>query len=51
MDVCIWEYNSAQFAGGPFYLTSCGEGVLAKDAPVDEICPICYKSIKYTEEE
>ena len=45
-DTCAWKYESAQFAGGPYYFTSCGE-VLPVDDDVPYRCPNCYKLVVY----
>ena len=49
-DKCIWKYESAQFAGGPFYSTSCGEYTVDVE-DMEDTCPYCNKFIYYQDDE
>ena len=47
---CIWKFHLAQFAGGPFYETSCGE-YITDPTGIEDTCPCCGQKIVYEDEE
>lgn len=49
-DKCIWKYEEAQFAGGPFYSTSCGEYFTEYNGG-GATCSNCGKPIEFEAEE
>lgn len=49
-DVCVWRYEAAQFAGGPFYSTSCGQYLSVYNGG-RTTCPNCGKPIEYEGED
>jgi predicted RNA-binding Zn-ribbon protein involved in translation (DUF1610 family) len=52
MSLCSWKYESAQFAGGPFYSTSCGEYVHLTNESIGTPynCPYCGNEVIYKED-
>lgn len=41
---CMWAYHTAQFAGGPFMYSGCGNAYAVEEKAPD-ICPGCGRPI------